>query len=325
MNVQKLIPIVILLVAVAAFFFRDLWLPAPAGQTNYLGYAEGETVMIAAPQAGRITARPVDKGGKIKKGDIVFSLDTEIAAAEVERNKAVVRTAEAQLANLLSGKRGPELEQIRAQRREAEAGLALAKAELLRAMSLTTSGTGSRTSLDQAQASVSQYQARIDQFSASEAAGKLAAREAEIEAARAKVSEALASFQQARTKLADLAPQSPLDAMVENTFFDVGEWVGAGQPVVSLLPPNAVTLRYFVPEAALAKAQPGTSIHFTCDGCGPEKTATITHVETSPEFTPPVIYSQGARAKLVFLVEARPDAIDPLLRPGLPIEVSPTP
>ena len=105
----------------------------------------------------------------------------------------------------------------------------------------------------------------------------------------------------------------------------MGEWVGAGQPVVSLLPPNAVTLRYFVPEAALAKAQPGTSIHFTCDGCGPEMAATITHVETSPEFTPPVIYSQGARAKLVFLVEARPDSIDPLLRPGLPIEVEPTP
>lgn len=322
---NKLIPVLIIALAAAAFYFKDLWLPQPPGQANYLGYIEGETVMIAAPLAGRISSRPVIKGGKIKKGDVLFSLDTEIAAAEVDRSKAAVRIAEAQLANLLSGKREPELEQIRAQRREAEAGLALAKSELLRAMSLTTSGTGSRTSLDQAQASVSQYQARIAQFAASEAAGKLAAREAEIEAGRFKVSEAQASFQQARTKLADLAPQSPLDALVENTFFDVGEWVSAGQPVVSLLAADAITLRYFVPEAALAAAVPGTSIHFTCDGCGAEKTATITHVEATPEFTPPVIYSQGARAKLVFLVEARPDAIDPLLRPGLPIEVEPAP
>jgi HlyD family secretion protein len=322
---KKLAPVVIVVIAAAAFYFKDFWLPEAAGQTNYLGYVEGETIMIAAPQAGRIASRPVAKGGKIKKGDVLFSLDTEIAAAEVDRSKAAVGTAEAQLANLLSGKREPELEQIRAQRHEAEAGLALAKAELLRAMSLTTSGTGSRTSLDQAQASVSQYQARIAQFAAAEAAGKLAAREAEIEAARSQVSEAQASFQQARTKLADLTPQSPLDATVENTFFDVGEWVSAGQPVVALLAPNAVTLRYFVPEPALARAQPGTSIHFTCDGCGPENTATITHVEASPEFTPPVIYSQSARAKLVFLVEARPDVIDPLLRPGLPIEVEPTP
>jgi HlyD family secretion protein len=225
----------------------------------------------------------------------------------------------------MSGKRAPELEQIRAQRREAEAGLALAKAELLRVMSLTTSGTASRTSLDQAQASVSQYQARIAQFAAAEATANLAARDPEIDAARSKVGEAEASARQARSKLADLTPRAPRDAAVENTFFDVGEWVAAGQPVVSLLPPDAVTLRYFVPETELAEARPGSQIHFACDGCSPGKTATITRVETTPEFTPPVIYSQGARAKLVFLVEAKPDATDPLLRPGLPIEVEPQP
>lgn len=323
---KKLMPIIIiLLIAAAAFYFRDLWLPAPAGQANYLGHVEGETVMIAAPQAGRITTRPAIKGKTIKKGETVFSVDPGVAAAERARAEAAVQTAQAQLDNLLTGKRDAELDQIRAQRREAEASLALAKTELLRTLSLATTGTGSRMSLDQAQAAVSQYEARVAQFEAAEKAGKLAGRGAEIEAARSKVIEAEASAEQARARLAELSPASPVDAIVENTFFDVGEWVGAGQPVVSLLPPNAITLRYFVPEAALAKAQPGTSIQFTCDGCGPEKTATITHVEASPEFTPPVIYSQSARAKLVFLVEARPDSIDPLLRPGLPIEVEPTP
>lgn len=322
---KKLIPVLIIALAAAAFYFKDLWLPQPPGQANYLGYVEGETVMIAAPQAGRITMRPVTKGAAIKKGDLVFSLDSNVAAAELTRTEAATQTAQAQLDNLLTGKRDPELEQIRAQRREAEAGLALAKAELLRALSLTTSGTGSRTSLDQAQASVSQYEARVAQFDASEKAGKLAARAAEIETARSKVREAEASAEQARAKLAELSPPAPVAATVENTFFEVGEWVSAGQPVVSLQAADAITLRYFVPEAALAAAVPGTSIHFTCDGCGSGKTATITHVEATPEFTPPVIYSQGARAKLVFLVEARPDAIDPQLRPGLPIEVEPTP
>ncbi len=322
---KKLIPGPIIALAVAAFYFRDSWFSQPPGPTNYLGYVEGETVMIAAPQAGRITARPAMKGAAIKKGEIVFSLDPSVAAAERARAEAAVFTAQAQLDNLLTGKRDAELDQIRAQRREAEASLALAKADLLRAMSLATTGTASRMSLDQAQAAVSQYEARIDQFQAAEAAAKLAARGPEIEAARSNVNEAGASAEQARARLAELSPAAPTDAIVENTFFEVGEWVGAGQPVVSLLPPNAVTLRYFVPEAALAKAQPGASIHFTCDGCGPEKTATITHVETTPEFTPPVIYSQEARAKLVFLVEARPDEIDPLLRPGLPIEVEPMP
>lgn len=322
---RKLIPILIVALAVAAFYFKDLWLPQPPGQANYLGYVEGETIMIAAPQAGRLSVRGVNKGDSIKKGTMVFSLDTIAAAAEAERSEAAVLTAKAQLANLLSGKRAPELAQIRAQRREAEAGLALAKSELIRALSLTTSGASPRTSLDQAQATVSQYQARIAQFEAAEATAKLSARDPEIEAARSKVGEAEASARQAQSKLADLTPRAPRDATVENTFFDVGEWVAAGQPVISLLPPDAVTLRYFVPEAELAKARPGSQILFTCDNCGPGKTATITRVEATPEFTPPVIYSQGARAKLVYLVEARPDAADPQLRPGLPIEVEPQP
>jgi HlyD family secretion protein len=321
---KKLISILIIALAAAAFYFKDRWLPQAPGQANYLGYVEGETVMIAAPQAGRIAKRPATKGAAIRKGDPVFSLDTIVATAEQARADAAVQTAQAQLDNLLTGKREPELELIRAQRHEAEAGLALAKSDLVRALSLTTSGTSSRITLEQAQAAVSQFQARVAQFNASEVAGKLAARDAEIDAARSKVKEAEASAAQARAKLADLAPLSPLDATVEDTFFDVGEWVSAGQPIVSLLAPEAITLRFFVPEQALAKAQPGTGVHFTCDGCGTVKAATITHVETTPEFTPPVIYSQGVRAKLVYLVEARPDAVDPLLRPGLPIEVEPT-
>ena len=154
---NKFIAGLIIAIAATGFYFKDRWLPQPPGQANYLGYVEGETVMIAAPQAGRITTRPATKGAAIRKGDPVFSLDPGVAAAERARAEAAVRTAQAQLDNLLTGKREPELEQIRAQRREAEAGLALAKAELLRALSLTTSGTGSRTSLDQAQAFPHRY------------------------------------------------------------------------------------------------------------------------------------------------------------------------
>lgn len=320
---KRLIPIAIIALAILAFFFRDYWLPAFPGQENYLGYVEGETVMIAAPIAGRLNARSAVEGARIKKGDLVFSLDAVAADAEVARTEAAVHTAKAQLANLLTGKRQPEVDAIRAQRAEAEASVILAQKELARARTLTNSGTAPPTRLEEAQAVVAQQEARVAQFKASEAAAELIGREAEIDAARSQVKEAEASAAQARQKLADLSPVSPVDGMVENTFFDVGEWVGAGQPVVSLLAPNDITLRFYVPEPALAKAVPGTMIQFHCDGCGEGKRARITRVESSPEFSPPVIYSDQARSKLVFLAEARPEAPDPMLRPGLPIEVEP--
>jgi hypothetical protein len=94
-------------------------------------------------------------------------------------------------------------------------------------MSLTTSGTGSRTSLDQAQASVSQYQARIAQFNASEAASRLAGRDAEIEAARSKVTEAGMP-----TRREPNSPSFTQRRRNRRNTFEVGEW-RAGQPVVS--------------------------------------------------------------------------------------------
>jgi HlyD family secretion protein len=91
---------------------------------------------------------------------------------------------------------------------------------------------------------------------------------------------------------------------------------------VSLLPQEAVKLRFFVPEPVVALAQPGTTVTFTCDGCGEARQAVITSVASVPEYTPPVIYSQEARSKLVFRVEARPASPSGLL-PGLPVAVAP--
>ncbi len=320
---KKLIPVLIVALAAAGFFTRDVWLPAGANSANYLGYVEGDTVMIASPVAGRIVARAAEQGHTIAKGSPVFELDTATAKAELARAEAAVAQARAQLDNLRAGKRDAEQDVTRAQRREAEASLAYASQELQRARELSTTGTASKLRLDQAVAQVQQWQARVEQFAAAEAVGNLGGRAQEIAAAEAKVAEAEAIVAQARARLADLSPLAPFDALVETAFYDVGEWVAAGQPVVSLLAPDRIKIRFFVPEGAAALARPGTEISFTCDGCKADMKAVITYAATQAEFTPPVIYSQGARAKLVFLVEARALGDAAELRPGLPVEVAP--
>jgi HlyD family secretion protein len=320
---KKLIPVLIIALAVAGFFTRNYWLPQGANVANYLGYVEGDTVMIASPVAGRIVARVAEQGHSIAKGSPVFELDSATAKAELARAEAAVAQARAQLDNLRAGKREPEQEVTRAQRREAEASLAFAKQELIRATELSTTGTASKLRLDQAVAQVQQWQARVEQFAAAEAVGNLGGRAQEIAAAEAGVAEAKAVAAQASARLADLSPLAPFDCLVENTFYDVGEWVAAGQPVVSLLAPDHIKIRFFVPEGAAALARPGTEVSFTCDACKAEMRAVITYAATQAEFTPPVIYSQGARAKLVFLVEARPLGDAAELRPGLPVEVMP--
>ncbi|RPH65215.1 MAG: HlyD family efflux transporter periplasmic adaptor subunit [Hyphomicrobiales bacterium] len=267
-------------------------------------------------------SRPVERGALVAAGTPVFSLDRAVAEADVSRAEAALEAAAASYDNLLTGKRAPELAQIEAQRREAEANLALARKELMRARTLANSGTAAQSRLDTAEADVTRFEMRVAQADASADVAALPARDKEIEAARAHVAEAQSAVAAARHKLSDLEPRAPRSARVEDTFFEVGEWVNAGQPVVSLLPPEAVKLRFFVPEPVVALAQPGTTVTFTCDGCGEARQAVITSVASVPEYTPPVIYSQEARSKLVFRVEARPASPSGLL-PGLPVAVAP--
>jgi HlyD family secretion protein len=98
--------------------------------------------------------------------------------------------------------------------------------------------------------------------------------------------------------------------------------VPAGAPVVVLLPDNAVKIRFFVPEPMLARLAVGKTIQVACDGCAAGMTATVNFISPQAEFTPPVIYSNENRSKLVFMVEARPagDAAH-LLKPGQPLDV----
>jgi HlyD family secretion protein len=290
---------------------------------RYLGYVEGETSLIAPPVAGRLVERPVERGDKVKKGDRLFIIDPTVAKAEVARAEAALAEAKARYENLLTGKRQEEQEVIRAQRRETEAALALAETELKRQTDLLARGFTTRQNYDQAVSQVNQLRSRSASLAAQERANDLAARPDEINAAKALVGQSEANLAQARQRLADQMPLAPEDALVENTFFNTGEWVPAGTPVVSLLPAFRVKLRFFVPEEDVAKARPGNQVSFSCDGCPNDLKATIIYVSPRAEFTPPVIYSQSARSKLVFLIEARPEPTQVLLPPGLPVTVAP--
>ena len=79
--------------------------------------------------------------------------------------------------------------------------------------------------------------------------------------------------------------------------------------LVRMLPPANVKARFFVPQAAIARLPVGADVVLRCDGCAKEIPAKVTYVAAEPEFTPPVIYSNDTRAKLVYLVEARPAAL----------------
>jgi HlyD family secretion protein len=164
--------------------------------------------------------------------------------------------------------------------------------------------------------------ARVEQSRAQLRSARQGGREDVQAAANAAVDAARASLAQAEWRLAQKTLAAPAAARVEDTLYRVGEWVAAGSPVVTLIEPAAVKLRFFVPETKVAQVAPGQRVRATCDGCAGPIEATVRFVAREAEFTPPVIYSRGSREKLVFMVEAWPAPADAAkLRPGLPVDV----
>jgi HlyD family secretion protein len=141
-----------------------------------------------------------------------------------------------------------------------------------------------------------------------------------LEDAEATLRTTQARLVSSQTRLDRRKVASPVTGSVEQIYFRVGELVPAGKPVVALLPPDNLKVRFFVDEPTLPHIKLGDAVKVTCDGCAADLTATVSFISRSSEFTPPVIYSTEERAKLVFMVEARPQQPD-RLRVGQPVSV----
>lgn len=294
--------------------------PAP----YYQGYAEAEYVRVALPFSGTLERLNVQRGMQVKADDELFVLESENEAAMRREAEERLRNAEAQLANLRKGRRPTEIAAIRAQLAQAQAALELSEAQLKRTAQLVAQNFITKEKYDEAQTARERDRARVAQLRADLATAQLAARPDEIKAAEAAVEAAKATLAQAAWRLEQKSATAPVAGLVADTYFVKGEWVGAGAPVVSLLPPQNVKIRYFVPETVLGEVRIGQNVRVTCDGCAAPVAAQVSFIAPQAEFTPPVIYSRESRARLVFLIEARPVPDDATkLHPGQPVEVRP--
>jgi HlyD family secretion protein len=142
-----------------------------------------------------------------------------------------------------------------------------------------------------------------------------------FEDAQATLRTAQARLNSAQTRLVRRRIASPAAGVVQQVYYRPGEVVPAGRPVVAILPPGNIKVRFYAAETMLPRIAVGNVVRIACDGCAPELTARISFIARSAEYTPPVIYSQEERAKLVFLIEARPDKPDNL-RVGQPVSVT---
>lgn len=292
--------------------------------SGYNGYAEGEYVFVGAPLPGLLEQLAVARGQQVEAAATLFVLEHAVEEGAVAAAQARTASAQARIANLSGTRRAPEIDALRATGERAAAAQRLARIQLDQNERLFKGGFISEGKIAEVRAAAAESTAQVREAEAQlRTALQSLGRSAEIDAARGDFGAARAELAQAKARLDQKTGTAPAAALVQDIFFRQGEWVPAGSPIVSLLPPANVKVRFFVPETIVGALREGRAVQLACDGCGAPIRARITYISPQAEYTPPVIYSRESRAKLVFMIEARPAPDDaPRLRPGQPVDVT---
>jgi HlyD family secretion protein len=287
------------------------------------GYVEGEYVYVSSPEAGTLRALPVQRGRRVRAGDPLFALDDVPEKAARAQAAQQLAQAQATLEDLKKGKRPPEIQSAQAQLDQAQAALALAEQELARQEKLATvPGGAARQDLDRARSTRDQDSRRVAQLQADLQTAQTGSRDDQIAAAAAAVRALQAALDRADWDLSQKSQAAPAAGLIFDTLYRPGEWVAAGRPVVALLPPENVKVRAFVAEASVGAIHLGDPVSITMDGVPQPQAGKVSFISPQAEYTPPVIYSEESRGKLVFMVEAVFDAaIAANLHPGQPVDV----
>jgi HlyD family secretion protein len=290
---------------------------------TFQGYVEGEYVYLASSQAGQLTQLSVARGQTVAADTPLFMLEAQNEIAAVDQARRQLHAAQAQLGDIETGKRPQEIAVTKAQLAQAQADATRYAAQLKRDEAQYRAGGIPESQLVDSRAAAQSSAAHVRELQSQLDVARLPGRDKQIKAQAAQVEAAQATLVQAQWKLDQKRVRAPHPGLVYDTMYRTGEWVPAGSPVVRMLPPENVKVRFFVPEPVVGSLAPGRAIRIRCDGCAADVPAVLSYVSDQAEYTPPVIYSNESRAKLVFLVEARPRPADATkLRPGQPVEVT---
>jgi len=313
---------IVLLAAVGAGWW---WTTRATPPVEWQGYAEADFVKVGPTQQGLLTSLYVMRGTQVAAGAPLFEQDDTADRAARDQTARQLKQAEEQLANLQAGGKPTEIQQAEANLADAQAARDKIEGDLRRNEVLVKTAVVTQQLVDQQRADLRSANAKVQGLDAALAQMRAPmGREGEIKAQQAMMESLRAAVAMAQWRIDQRHVMAPVAGVVADVLARPGETIPAGGSVVSLLPPANIFVRFFVPETRLAEIHSGDKVALLCDRCPGDLAATISFISPQAEFTPPVIYSEASRAKLVYMVEARPPpALAALINPGQPVAVRP--
>ena len=291
------------------------------GPLAVTGTIEALQVDVSPKIAGRIVQRTVREGDRVRRGQLLVRLDAEELEADVRRAEAAALAADARLRDLRAGARQQEIDEARANLRNATATRVWTERDFKRAQALYAKDLVAMAEVDRARQAYdvaaeqqTAAQERLELLRAGPRADAVAAAEADLAQARASLAMTL-------KRLAEMRLVSPVDGVVLHKHMEVGETVNPGVAILTLVDPSDMWLRAYVPETDVGRVKIGQTAAISVDAF-PGKTfaGTVTEIASQAEFTPKNVQTKKERVNLVFRIKIAVQNADGTLKPGLPAD-----
>jgi HlyD family secretion protein len=292
-----------------------------AAPVSVTGTIEATQVDVSVKITGRILERLVKEGDTVSRGQLLVRLDDSELGADVKRQEAALRSAQATLRDLQKGPRQQEIEDARAAVASAEATRSMTEREFQRNDQLFRQNLIAAQDVDRARQA---YEvARAQERSARE---KLAlilegSRPDQIDAARWQVTQAESALAQAQSRLREAQVISPIDGVVLRKNLEAGETANPGVPILTLVNPKDVWLRAYVPETEVGRLKIGDRATLRVDAF-PNRvfSGRLIEIGSEAEYTPRNVQTKKERVNLVFRIKIQIDNPAGILKPGLPAD-----
>ena len=338
---------ILIISAIGAYQYIDRSRQLPEGLIQANGRIEGDTIIIASKQPGKVIAVHAREGDDVLEEQLLVELDDQAARARVSEAQAARAAAVAQ-AEQCQAEYEVLCEEVPYSIAAATANVTATAALLSQAVSeeqqakierdrywtLAESDSVGWETAEQADlrwrqaqdqviaASAALEQARETLNNAQLGPSRITAKAAQVAAFEAAAGAAMARLEETQSVLADLTIKSPASGVVTMRLADLGEIVNVGTPLLEVVNLDRLYLKVYIPEIDIGKVRLGLPAQVYIDAFPDTPfTAEVRNIASRAEFTPKEIQTPDERVKLVYAVELYfLENPDHRLTPGLPAD-----
>jgi HlyD family secretion protein len=290
---------------------------APQPDT-FQGIVELEQRVLAFEVPGRVIALPVERGERVAAGTLVASLDDALERQLLVARQSDLAVARAQATLVHAGSRVEDVGAMQAQIRATAAAEAQLARDLERTQKLAAAGAQTPVAVEEVGSRLRQITAERQALEQRLLALRRGARPSEREGASAQAEAAAAAVGVEAQRLQKYQLRTLAQGTVLDRHVELGEVVGAGNPVVTIADTRRPYVDVFVPERELGGIVLGAAATVRTDATTSDLRGRVELIAQRTEFTPRFLFSERERPNLVVRVRVRFSDPDELLHAGLP-------